>query len=77
MLNINPRNDGLMKEYVYGDKKLATVNDVVGMDVKDAIDNLKPFKVEFSGNGKKVIYQSHKAGTILDEGTTIKLLLEE
>jgi len=64
-----------MKEYNYGDKRYSKVSDVMGMNVKEALANLKEYKVEFSGSGNKVIYQSPKAGTVLYEGETIRLML--
>lgn len=65
------------KEYNYGDKKYITIPDVVGMNVKDATKNLKSFKVEYSGSGDIVSYQSPKAGERILEGETVKLLLTE
>jgi len=73
-LNIKPREDGMMKEYNYGDRRYSIVNNVVGMTTKEAISNLKQFKVEFSGSGNKIIYQSPVAGTVLYEGETIRLM---
>jgi len=73
-LNIEER-EGMMKEYNYGDKRYSKVSDVMGMNVKEALANLKEYKVEFSGSGNKVIYQSPKAGTVLYEGETIRLML--
>ncbi len=76
-LNIEPRNDGMEKEYLYGNKKYVTVNNVIGLTANDAIKQLKEFKVEFSGSGNIVSYQSPKAGSMIYEGETIKLLLKE
>jgi len=73
-LNIEER-EGMMKEYNYGDKRYSKVSDVMGMNVKEALANLKEYKVEFSGSGNKVIYQSPKAGTVLYEGEIIRLML--
>ena len=76
-LDIEERKDGLDKKYVYGSKKYIKVNDVTGMTVKEAISNLKSFKVEFSGTGNTVYYQSPEAGSMIYEGETVKLLLRE
>ena len=73
-LNIKAKG-GLEKKYNWNDKKAYTLNDVVGMDVNDAIKMLKPFKVEYSGTGNKVIYMSPKPGTRIIEGSTIKLMV--
>ena len=45
------------------------------MNVKDAIKSLKPFKVEYTGTGSIVTYQSPSSGTSIYEGETIRLLL--
>ena len=47
------------------------------MEVNEAIKNLKNFKVEYSGTGSKVIYQAPSAGTKLEEGSTVKLLVDD
>ena len=44
------------------------------MDLKEAMKNLKQFKVEYTGEGK-VIYQSPSSGTRIFEGETVKLML--
>ena len=74
-LEVEERYDGMTKEYNYGDKRYYTLANVVGMEVKEAIANLKPFKVEFSGSGNKVIYQSPTANTYLQEGEVVRLML--
>lgn len=74
-LNIKPSKGGFDKKYNWNDKKSYIVNDVVGMSVNEAIKELKHFKVEYSGNGTKVIYQSPTKGTKLTEGSTIKLMV--
>ncbi len=74
-LNIEQRYDGMLKEYNYGDKKYYTVPNVIGMETKEAVFNLKPFKVEFSGSGNKVIYQSPNANSYIQEGEVIRLML--
>ena len=74
-LNIKPSKGGFDKKYNWNDKKSYIVNDVVGMSVNEAIKELKHFKVEYSGSGTKVIYQSPTKGTKLIEGSTIKLMV--
>lgn len=65
------------REYLYTDKQYALVPNVVGMSVKDALKELKKFKVEYSGNGETITYQSPSAGESVYEGETIRLLLDE
>lgn len=74
-LNIEKRTNDLEKEYNYGDKKYAVVPNVVGLTNKEAVKSLKQFKVEFTGSGNIVTYQSPGEGTTLYEGDTIRLML--
>ena len=77
ILNIEEREEEIEREYLYTDKQYAIVPDVVGMSVKEAVKELKKFKVEYSGSGEVVTYQSPSAGENLYEGETIRLLLTE
>ena len=74
-LNIEKREGGTEKKYNYLDKKYVAVPNVVGMETKEALSNLKEFKVEFSGTGEKVIYQSPEEKTRIFEGETVRLML--
>lgn len=74
-LKIEPREGGMNKEWKYGDQKYVTVPDVLGKTPKEAIKELKSFKVEFSGTGNMIQYQSPSAGSMIYEGDTIRLLL--
>ena len=75
ILNIKERKDAIEREYLYTDKQYATVPNVVGMNIKDAVKLLKQFKVEYTGSGNIVNYQSPSSGTNIYEGETIRLLL--
>ena len=75
ILDIEERTEAIEREYLYTDKQYAIVPNVVGMSVKDAVKNLKKFKVEYSGSGEVVTYQSPSAGESIYEGETIRLLL--
>ena len=77
ILGIDKPEGASEKRYNYYDKKYAVVPDVVNMDISDAMKNLKPFKVEYSGTGKKVVYQTPSKDTRIYEGETVKLLLSD
>ncbi len=77
VLDIKKRSGGMPKEYNYLDKKHATVPNVVGKTVKEAMPLLKQFKVEFSGSGTKVVYQSPSQGERIYEGNVVRLFLTE
>ncbi len=75
-LGIEKREGSTEKKYNYNDKKYVDVPDVVNMERNEAIKKLKEFKVEYTGTGNKVIYQSPSAGERILEGETVRLLLE-
>ena len=77
ILDIQKRNDEIEREYLYTDKQYIIVPNVIGMEVKEAVKELKKFKVEYSGNGSIITYQSPSSGESIYEGETIRLLLSE
>lgn len=74
-LNIEKPTGASEKKYNYLDKKYATIPNVEGMSIEDAMKELKKFKVEYSGSGTTITYQSPTAGERVYEGETIRLLL--
>ena len=74
ILNIEPRDGEIEKEFVYLDKTYDIVPNVLNMDYEEAKINLKSFKVSTIGEGK-VKYQSPKAGTRIETGETVRLFL--
>ena len=76
-LNIQRREDGSEMRYNWYDKKYYTVPDVIGMEKKDAIKELKKFQIEYSGSGKMVLDQSPVGGTRIYEGEKVRLFLSD
>ena len=76
ILGIKPSKEGMPKEYNYLDKKYTYVPDVTGKSLEEAKKTLKGFKIELSGNGEKVFYQSPEMGTYVEEGSTVMLMLK-
>ena len=76
ILNIEKRDNSIEREYLFTDKQYAVVPNVIGMEVKEATKLLKEFKVEYTGNGNYISYQSPSAGESIYEGSTIRLLLK-
>ena len=75
ILKTKKPNGASEKKYNYLDKKYYEVPKVEGMEKTAAIKELKNFKVEYTGIGDKVVYQSPSAKTRILEGETVKLLL--
>ena len=76
ILGIKSSKEGMPKEYNYLDKKYTYVQDVTGKSLEEAKKTLKGFKIELSGNGEKVFYQSPEVGTYVEEGSTVMLMLK-
>lgn len=76
-LGIKKREGASEKKYNYLDRKYATVPNVVGLSPNEAVKELKSFKVEFSGSGNTVSYQSPSNGARIYEGETVRLLLSD
>lgn len=75
ILNIEPDSNGMAKEYNYLDQKYVILPDVLNKSVKEASELLKGFKIEYSGTGDKVTYQSPAGNMYVKENCTVKLLL--
>ena len=75
ILNIKKPTGSSEKKYNYNDKKYINIPNVEGMSLKDAIKELKGFKVEYTGTGDRVIYQSPEEGERILEGEVVKLML--
>ena len=75
ILDIKPSIDGMPKEYNWYDTKYIIVPDVINKDLEEAKKLLKDFKIEYSGQGNKVIYQSPQANYYTKEKDTIMLML--
>lgn len=76
-LGIERREGASEKKYNYLDRKYVTIPDVIGMSPSEAVKALKSFKVEFSGSGNTVSYQSPKANERIYEGEVVRLMLED
>lgn len=77
VLNIEKPVGGSEKNYQFFDKKYATVPNVVGLDLNEAMKSLSQFKVEYTGTGNIVTHQSPSSNTRIYEGDTVRLLLYE
>lgn len=76
-LGIEKQEDQLEKDYTWEDKVYHEVPNVVGKTVKEAKKELSKYKIEYTGSGNIVLYQSPSAGERLPEDETIVLLLGE
>ena len=75
-LGIEKQEKEMEKDLEWTDIPTHKVPDVVGKTVDEAKKKLTNFTIKYSGNGKKVVAQSPEAGEKLEEGGTVRLLLE-
>ena len=65
----------LEKEYTWLDTKYIKLPCVEGLNTDEAVKLLKGFKIEYSGYGDDVFYQSPKCNSYVAEGSTVLLQL--
>ena len=74
-LDIEKQEGGVEKDWEWSDKVYYEVANVVGKTPKEAKELLEHFTIEYSGSGDVIISQSPEAGTRLEDGSTVKLML--
>lgn len=75
VLSLSPTKEGMEKEYNWLDQKYVTLPEVTGKSLEEAKKILNGFKLEYSGEGDTVVYQSPSAGFYIKEGGVVKLFL--
>ncbi len=73
--NIKEDKNGIPKVYKWNDVLYYTIPNITGKSKKEVKNILNKLKVEFIGNGDKVIDSQPKEGSRVKEGSTIKILL--
>lgn len=63
------------RSYTWLDQKYVILPNVVGMNIENAQKELKGFRIEYTGNGDEVIYQSPEANRYVKENSTVVLML--
>ena len=75
ILNIEKSENVKEKEYQWNDEKYYEMPNVVGMEKKDAIKELKNFVVTYNGSGNYVKEQSPAAKERIAYGSKVRILL--
>ena len=73
--NLKEDPQGIPMSYRWNDIKYITIPNIIGKTKKEAKKELKGFKIEYVGQGDKVIDTSPSINTRVKEGSTIKVLL--
>ena len=77
VLGIEKSKKAKEKLYQPWDIKYVKVPNLINKKINNVQNKLVGFEVEYSGTGKKIIYQSPKAGTRVLEGSKIRIMLSE
>lgn len=72
---LEPSSEVMPKIYNWMDVKYQKLPNVVGTNVEEAKKILKGYKIEYSGVGSKVIYQSPSADLYVEDNSLVKLML--
>ena len=75
MNNVPKSKDTIPKTYNWLDTKYSILPNVIGKTIKEANNILKDYKIKYSGEGNKVIYQSPEPEYYVSDGSTVKLML--
>ena len=73
--NLKPSSEVMPKVYNWMDVKYKKLVNVVGKTREEATKLLKGYKIEYSGNGNIVLYQSPEADLYVEDNSTVKLML--
>ncbi|GMX66876.1 stage V sporulation protein D [Paenibacillus elgii] len=77
-MKVPPRKDQMDRKYVYGDTKIVEVPNLVGMSITEIYESMNMnFQLAKSGTGGTVISQVPKAGTRVEQGSTIRIYLSD
>ncbi len=74
-MEVPKRKDQMPKEYMYPDKKLIQVPNLIGIEKQSLQSQYYAIPLEVEGSGDVVTYQSPKPGTNIEEGKAIRIYL--
>lgn len=74
-LGIEPRKDGLDKEYLWPEEPKVNVPDLIGLNKSDLSEYMMDLSIETSGSGDYIIDQAPKPGEKVEQGAKIRIYL--
>lgn len=76
-MGVEPRTDGLEKEYQWPEQPKVEVPDLVGLSTGDLAEVMVNLSVETSGSGEVIIDQAPEPGVNVEEGSTVRIYLSD
>ncbi|WP_078554854.1 stage V sporulation protein D [Bacillus alkalicellulosilyticus] len=74
-MGVEKREDQIEKELAWNDEKLVEVPDLEGLSIREINQAYYELKLDASGEGSTVVYQSPQPGMKVVEGSTIRLYM--
>lgn len=74
-MNVKPRKNQIEKKRQWNDPKEIKIPNLEGMTKKELLEQRYPLQFDVSGNGNKVVNQSPKPGTKVEEGATVRIFM--
>ncbi|HLR62211.1 MAG TPA: stage V sporulation protein D [Lentibacillus sp.] len=76
-MGVEPREDGLEKEYKWSDKPKVEVPDLIGLNKQKLTEYQTNLSIETSGSGEYIIDQAPEPGTKIEKGEKIRIYLSD
>ncbi|MGJ9460597.1 stage V sporulation protein D [Oceanobacillus sp. CF4.6] len=76
-MGVEPRTDGLEKEYMWPEMPKVEVPDLIGHSKQELAEYLLDLSIESSGEGEYITDQSPEPGTKLEQGSTVRIYLSD
>lgn len=75
LYNIEKQKDQIERNYVWGDELTERTPNFIGMTKEEVIPHLYPYKIEWHGEGEKVIQQVPSADSLILQSESVHLYL--
>lgn len=75
LYNIEKQKDQIERNYVWGDELTERTPNFIGMTKEEVIPHLYPYKIEWHGEGDKVIQQVPSADSLIHQSGSVHLYL--
>ncbi|GGA83887.1 stage V sporulation protein D [Ornithinibacillus halotolerans] len=77
VMGVEPRKDGLEKEYLWPEQPKVEVPDLIGMEKNELMQMMTDLSIETSGDGDIIIDQDPVAGTKVEPGSKVRIYLSK
>ncbi|MEN2766543.1 stage V sporulation protein D [Ornithinibacillus xuwenensis] len=77
VMGVEPREDGLEKEYQWPDQPKVEVPDLIGVKKGELMEYMTDLTIETNGTGDYILDQEPAAGTKVEAGSKIRIYLSE